>query len=214
MAQTILQKLTSQSLDKIKPFHFNPCVDFDSIKAIVSRTGYTGEDGFEIYVESAYAVDLWEKIMAAGADIGLVPVGLGARDTLRFEAGLPLYGHEISKDISPLEAGLSFFVKLDKEDFIGKSALLKQKQDGIKRKLVGFEMLEKGIPRNNYGVQVNNENIGFVTSGSFSPTLKKQIGLALINSEYGNIGTDINIVIRNKPLKAKVVKKPFLKKNK
>ena len=213
-AQNILQRLTNEELDKIRFFHFKPEIDLSGIKAMVSRTGYTGEDGFEIYVNPVYSVSLWEKLIDAGDKEGLIPVGLGARDTLRFEAALPLYGNEISKYISPLEAGLTHFVKLDKEDFIGKAALSKQKQEGVKRKLIGFEMLEKGIPRSGYDVQINGESIGFVTTGSFSPTLKKHIGLALVKSEYTGEGTELQIVIRKNVLKAKVVKIPFYKKNK
>lgn len=212
-AEEILQKLTDFNLDDIKFFYCNRNVVIDGVKCLVSRTGYTGEDGFEIYTENEHIEKLWDKILEAGKPYGIKPAGLGCRDTLRFEAALPLYGHEISKDITPLEAGLGFFVKLNKENFIGKEALVKQKEEGLKRKVVGFEMKERGIPRNGYEVTANGENIGFVTTGYMSPTLKKNIGLALIDSKYTELGTEINIVIRNKSLKAEVISKKFYNKN-
>jgi len=176
---------------------------------LVSRTGYTGEDGFELYFAYDKAEEMWDLILEAGKDEGLIPAGLGARDTLRFEASLPLYGHELNENITPLEAGLGFFVKLNKENFIGKEALARQKSEGLKRRIVGFEMIDRGIPRNNYEVYKEGEKIGYVTTGSFSPTLKKNIGLALIDSAYSKEGTEIEILIRNKNSKAKVIKKPF-----
>lgn len=157
----------------------------------------------------------FNKILEVGAPLGLKPAGLGARDTLRFEATLPLYGQEISSSITPLEAGFGLFVKLSKEgDFVGKEALKSQKELGLKRKLVGFEMLDRGIPRHGYEVynQDNLEKIGFVTTGYMSPTLKKNIGLALIDSAYSNLDTTINISIRNKNTKAKIINKKFLLK--
>jgi len=211
-AEKILQKLTDTPLEQLKFFSFNPDIEVDGKKAIVSRTGYTGEDGFEIYIDPEYAPMIWDKLLVAGKDNGLVPVGLGARDTLRFEVALPLYGQEISQDITPLEASLERFVKLDKDDFIGKQALAKQKEEGLKRKITGFEMVDRGIPRSRYEVQVNGKNIGFVTTGSFSPSLEKNIGLALIDIEYSQTGTELDIVIRNRPLKARTVKTPFYTK--
>lgn len=211
-AESILQKLTKASLKEVKFYHFMPEIDLKGVKAMVSRTGYTGEDGFEIYVSSQDAVELWEILMQCGKPEGLVPVGLGARDTLRFEAALPLYGQELSEDISPLEAGLGMFVKLSKSNFIGKQVLTAQKQNGIPRKLVGIEMVDRGIARSHYPVMKGGENIGFVTSGSFSPSLGKNLGMALLNSEYALEGMEIEVVIRNKLLKAKIVKKPFYAK--
>lgn len=208
-SEEILQELTQTPLEEIKFFHFNPEIMLEGTEAIVSRTGYTGEDGFEVYIKAEKAAALWEKILNIGKDKGLVPVGLGARDTLRFEAVLPLYGHELSKDISPLEAGLGRFVKLEKDSFIGRDALIMQKEQGLKRKLVGFEMIERGIPRNLYDVQIQGRNIGYVTTGSFSPTLKKNIGLALVEVEYSPEGTEFDIIIRDKVVKAKTVKLPF-----
>jgi len=213
MAQTILQKLTSKNLDDIKFFYFEEDVLINGISALVSRNGYTGEDGFEIYVAPEYGPKLWDTLLEAGKPFGLIPAGLGARDTLRFEVCLPLYGQEISESITPLEAGLGFFVKLKKDNFIGKDALAKQKEDGLKRKLVGFEMIDRGIARSHYDVYAEGKNIGFVTTGTHSPTLKKNIGLALIDSTYAVEGNEIEILIRNKNLKARIIKKPFYNKN-
>ncbi|NSW91831.1 MAG: glycine cleavage system aminomethyltransferase GcvT [Firmicutes bacterium] len=211
-AQKILKMLTDFSLEAIKPFRFEQKVVIAGVDTIVSRTGYTGEDGFELYIRPQNAEHVWDRIIEAGKTEGLVPAGLGARDTLRFEAALPLYGQEISEDITPIEAGLERFVKFDKGDFIGRDALLKQKEKGPDRKLVGFEMIDRGVPRSHYIVQVGSMEIGFVTSGNFSPTLKKNIGIALLKKEYCEIGTDIEIVIRNKAMKARVIKLPFYSK--
>ena len=201
-AQAILQKLTAKNLDEIKFFYFSDDVQINGINALVSRNGYTGEDGFEIYVTPEDGPKLWDILLTEGKSLGLVPAGLGSRDTLRFEVCLPLYGQEISKDITPLEAGLGFFVKLKKDNFIGKDALEKQKAEGLKRKLVGFEMIDRGIARSHYEVFADEKNIGFVTTGTFSPTLKKNIGLALIDASYATEGNQIEVVIRNKNLKA------------
>lgn len=212
-AQEILQKLTDTDLSTIKFFYFNPEVRIQGIKCIVSRTGYTGEDGFEIYCANGDIVKLWDIILAAGKDNGLKPAGLGARDTLRFEASLPLYGNEIDKDITPLEAGLGYFVKLNKDDFIGKEALEKQKQEGLKRKLVGIEM-QKGIPRHGYTILKEDNPIGKVTTGYLSPTLGKNIALALIEEKYSAIGQEIEVQIRKKVFPATIVKKSFYKRDK
>ncbi|HZK28027.1 MAG TPA: glycine cleavage system aminomethyltransferase GcvT [Thermoclostridium sp.] len=212
-AEEILQRLVDIPLRDIRFFNFSPEVEICGTKAIISRSGYTGEDGFEIYIKSEYVSQLWDTLLREGKEYGLVPAGLGARDTLRFEVALTLYGHEISKDITPLEAGIGRFVKLDKDDFIGKSELLKQKSQGVKRKLIGFEMIDRGIPRNNYDILVNNKKIGFVTSGSYSPSLEKNIGMALVESEFTDIGLNIEIVVRNRALKAKIVEMPFYSKS-
>lgn len=210
-AQQILQKLMSYDLASIKFFRFAADANVDGVPAIVSRSGYTGEDGFEIYAPAEYAPQLWDSILAAGKDEGLVPAGLGARDTLRFEAALPLYGHEITKDISPLEAGLNRFVKLEKESFIGKEALVSQSQ-ALTRINAGFEMVEPGVARNGFEVKAAGKTIGFVTSGSYSPTLDKNLGMALVDTAFSAEGTTVEIVIRNKSVKAKIVKKPFYSK--
>jgi len=212
-SESILQKLANIPLSDIKFYNFRENVNIGGITSIVSRTGYTGEDGFEIYVDSDKAEAMWNLVMEAGKDKGLVPAGLGARDTLRFEAALPLYGHELSPGITPLEVGLEKFVKLEKEcDFIGKQALVEQKEKGLKRKLAGFKMIDRGLPRNGYDVEVNGEKIGYVTTGGFSPSLKLNIGLALISAEYAKKGTEIGINIRGKAVRAEVVKKPFYSK--
>lgn len=211
-AQTILQKLVKEDLNDIEFYHFKSNVDVSGIKTLISRTGYTGEDGFELYFDSLEGPKMWDLLLENGKDEGIVPAGLGARDTLRFEVSLPLYGQEIDKDITPLEAGLGFCVKLSKNDFIGKDALAKQKSEGLKRKIVGFEMVDRGIPRSHYEVFADGKKIGYVTTGSFSPTLKKNIGLALIDAECAKEGTDIEISIRNKNIKAKIIKKPFFNK--
>jgi aminomethyltransferase len=208
LAEQILQKLTDLNLAEIKYYWFAEG-KVAGQPALVSRTGYTGEDGFEIYLAPEYAKLAWDAILAAGQPEGVMPIGLGARDTLRFEARLPLYGNELAENITPLEAGLGIFVKLDKEDFNGKDALAKQKAAGAPRKTIGFEMIGRGIPRSHYPVLTDGKEIGFVTSGSFSPTLNKNIGLALIKAEAGAIGNEIEIVIRNKGVTAKIIKTPF-----
>lgn len=212
-AQKILQKITDLDLDEIKFFYCKRDVLVDGVKCLISRTGYTGEDGFEVYTVPEEIEKIWHKLLEIGEEEGLKPAGLGCRDTLRFEACLPLYGNELSQDITPLEAGLGFFVKLKKTGFIGKEALLKQKEQGLKRKSVGFEVKDRGIPRHGYEVTACGEKIGVVTTGYFSPTLKKNIGLALIDSKYSELGTEIEIVIRGKALKAEVISKKFYKKN-
>lgn len=216
LAEEILQKLTDFDLHSIQYFKFKEDLDLNGVKTIISRTGYTGEDGFEIYCNAEDAQNLWKMILLAGAELGVKPIGLGARDTLRFEARLPLYGQELAADISPLEAGIGFAVKLNKKaDFIGKDALKKQKEEGFSRKIVGIEMIERGIPRHGYKVYIGSEEIGFITSGTQSPTLNKSIGLALLNIEYTSIGTEVSVEVRpNKFAKAKVVATPFYKRQK
>ncbi len=213
LAQKVLQKLTKTDLNKITFFTLDRKVDINGIECMVSRTGYTGEDGFEVYTTNEGVVKVWNDIMEAGKEEGIKPAGLGCRDTLRFEASLPLYGHEMSEEITPLEGGFKYFVKLDKAgDFIGKEALNKQWSDGLKRKLAGFEMIDRGIPREGYEIQKDGVKIGHVTTGYMSPTLKKNIGNALIATEFTELGTEVDIMIRNKPAKAKIISKKFLKK--
>ncbi|MGE5454105.1 MAG: glycine cleavage system aminomethyltransferase GcvT [Methylocystaceae bacterium] len=211
LAQKILQKLCDIDLNTIKYYWFAPQVRLVDKPCLVSRTGYTGEDGFEIYLNPADAEEVWEAILKAGGD-EVAPIGLGARDTLRFEAKLPLYGQEIAADINPLEAGLGFFVKLDKSEFIGRDALLKEKLQGVARKLVEFVMVGRGIPRSHYQVEKNGEVIGQVTTGSFAPTLNKNIGLALVDAKFSDPETELNIIIRDKPVVAKVGRGIFYKR--
>ncbi|WP_026558811.1 glycine cleavage system aminomethyltransferase GcvT [Bacillus sp. J37] len=215
VAEEVLQILTDTDLSEIKFFKFKKGIKIAGVDVLISRTGYTGEDGFELYCDSNDAITLWENILEAGKSKGVIPCGLGARDTLRFEAALPLYGQELSKDITPIEAGIGFAVKTNKEaEFNGKAVLLKQKEKGTARKLVGIELLEKGIPRHGYEVFAGGELIGVVTTGTQSPTLKKNIGLALLKSEFTQLGTEIEVQIRKKRLKAKVVATPFYKRSK
>lgn len=209
-AQSILQKIVNNTdLEEIKFFRFEQDLDLNGAKALVSRTGYTGEDGFEIYCRPEDAQNLWKELLKSGEKEGLLPCGLGARDTLRFEATLPLYGQELSSEITPLEAGLGFAVKLNKEDFIGKEALKKQKEEGVPRTIVGIEMIDRGIPRTGYRVFSEGEEIGYVTSGTQSPTLKKNIGLALIKSDHNEVGKELEVEVRKKRIKAKIIKTPF-----
>ncbi|MBO8163171.1 MAG: glycine cleavage system aminomethyltransferase GcvT [Brevibacillus sp.] len=215
LAETILQRLTDTDLSEIGFFHFQRDVSLDGIKTFVSRSGYTGEDGFELYVDREQAIPLWEKLLAAGREDGLIPCGLGARDTLRFEARLPLYGQELSEKITPIEAGIGFAVKTDKGvPFIGCEVLKQQKEQGAPRKLVGIEMIDRGIPRTHYPVYVGDKHVGEVTTGTQSPTLKKNVGLALLDKAYTAIGTEVEVEIRGKRLKAKVVPTPFYKRDK
>lgn len=208
-AQAILQELTDYDLNTLKYFYFDIFKVLNE-ECIVSRTGYTGEDGFEIYASSEGIVKIWKVLI----DKGVLPIGLGARDTLRFEAGMPLYGNEISEIITPLEAGLGYFVKLD-TDFIGKEALLKQKEEGLKRKLVGLELQRKGICRHGYPVyNLEEKEIGVITTGYLLPERDFCVALALINSEDATLGNDVLVNIRNKFFEAKVVNKKFLNKNK
>lgn len=212
-AQDLLQNIAGRDLSEIGFFFFDAELEIAGVKCIVSRTGYTGEDGFEIYASHEGIVKVWNAIFEVGEKYGLKPCGLGCRDTLRFEASLPLYGHEINDDITVLEAGLSYFTKLDNDDFIGRDVLLKQKEEGIPRKLVGFELLDKGVPRHNYPVLADGEEIGFVTTGYSAPTVGKTIGLALIKAEYAGIGKEFDIQIRKKTAKAVQISKRFYQKN-
>ncbi|SMB81943.1 aminomethyltransferase [Desulfonispora thiosulfatigenes DSM 11270] len=206
-AEEILQDFTSYPLKTIKAFTFAPEVNVLGVNCLLSRTGYTGEDGFEIYLPVNDAPKFWEEILAKTPE--LKPAGLGCRDTLRFEAGLPLYGNELTEEVTPLEAGLGFFVKLDKDNFIGKDALVKQKETGLTRKIVGFEMLEKAIPRQGYEVYSGDKKIGYVTTGYFSPTLQKNIGLALLDMAYTELNTEIEVLVRKKRYTAQVIGKRF-----
>ena len=211
LAEEILSKLTNQDLSQIEFYKFKQNVDVCGEPCIVSRTGYTGEDGFEIYCDKNVAQKIWNAILEEGKE-RVVPAGLGARDTLRSEVNLPLYGHEISEEIPPLEAGLSIFVKLDKDDFIGKDSLKALKESGNARKLVAFELTVKGMVRGGYDVEIDGEVVGFVTTGLKSPTLDKFIGMAIIDSDKARVGQEIGIRVRKKLVPAVIVKRPFYKK--
>jgi len=210
-AREILQKLTSVELSKLQYYFFIEG-DVAGIRSCISRTGYTGEDGFEIYIPPQYANALWNTLLEAGAPAGLQPCGLGARDTLRLEAKMALYGQDIDDRHTVLEADLGWIVKLEKGAFIGREALARQKAEGIKRKLVGFEMLGRGIARPHYAIAKEGNRIGEVTSGGPAPSLEKNIGLGYVAVQYAAIGTEFNIVIRDQPVTARVVRTPFYKR--
>jgi aminomethyltransferase len=215
-AQSILQKLTDLPLAEIKYYHFSPG-SVDGVEGIISRTGYTGEDGFEVYASANRAEQLWNKILDAGdsgSPTGVLPCGLAARNTLRLEAGMALYGHEIDETTTLLEANLGWICKLDKGDFIGREPLARQKESGVKRKLVGFEVTERGIARDDQEVVVNGERVGKVTSGSPAPFLKKNIGFAYLPVEYASVGQEIKIDVRGRLVGAQIVKAPFYKRPK
>jgi aminomethyltransferase len=209
----ILKTLTDTNLDEIKYYHFTTG-RVDGVESIISRTGYTGEDGFEVYADAKSAEQLWKKFLEAGASVGIVPCGLAARNTLRLESAMSLYGHELSDDITPLEAGLGWITKLAKGDFIGSDALKQKKESGLTRKIVGFEMTQPGIARDGHDVFIDDKRVGYVTSGSPAPFLKKNIGLAFLPVEFANEGQEIKIDVRGKHLSAKVVPTPFYKRQK
>lgn len=214
-ALEIAQKLTETDLSAIKYYHFT-FGEFDGVEAIISRTGYTGEDGFEIYADKEFAEQIWNKLLETGnygEENGILPCGLAARNTLRLESAMSLYGHEISDEITPLEANLGWICKL-KTEFLGRDFLAKQKEDGLKRKLVGFEMKDRGIARDDYEVYINDEKVGYVTSGSPAPFLKKNIGLAFVPTEFANVGQEIKIDVRGRKLTAEIVPTPFYKREK
>jgi aminomethyltransferase len=210
-ALATLQKLTSADLASIRYYHF---IDgpVSGIQARIARTGYTGEDGFEIYFAPEYSELVWNDILNAGHQFGIKPCGLGARNTLRLEAGMALYGHEIHSTITPFEAGLSWIVQLDKGEFIGRAALARQKEQGITRRLIGFEMTGRGIGRDDYEVFQDGAPAGWVSSGGPSPTLKKNIGMCYLPSDRANVGQSIQIVIRNQMIDAVTVAVPFYKR--
>ena len=209
----ILQQLTETELEPIKYYHFTTG-KVDGVDAIISRTGYTGEDGFEVYADAKYAEELWNKMLDTGKGDGIVPCGLAARNTLRLESAMSLYGHELGDDISTFEANLGWITKMDKPEFIGKEALADLKTAGLKRRLVGFEMKEPGIARDEFDVYVNDEKVGVVTSGSPAPFLKKNIGLAFVPPEFAKIGQELRIDVRGKKLLAEIVPTPFYKRQK
>jgi aminomethyltransferase len=207
-----LQKLTAVNLSEIPYYSFAKGTFNGVDNVVISNTGYTGAGGFELYFENEHAEKMWDAIFVAGAEFGIKPIGLGARDTLRLEMGFCLYGNDINDTTSPIEAGLGWITKFTKE-FTNKAALEKQKTDGVSKKLVGFEMIDRGIPRHDYQIaDANGTIIGTVTSGTQSPTLNKAIGMGYINKEFSKPDTEIYIVIRDKAIKAKVCKIPFLKK--
>jgi aminomethyltransferase len=213
-AQATLEKITDENLGEMKPFRFKVGKIGGADEVIISSTGYTGEHGFELYLNNKDAEKVWDAVLEAGEEFGIKPIGLGARDTLRLEAGLCLYGNDIDDTTSPIEANLGWVVKFaEDKDFIDKDYLWKQKQEGVSRKLVGFVMKERGIPRQHYKiVDKDNNEIGEVTSGTMSPMMKQGIGMGYVKPEFEQPGTEIFIQIRKKTLKAEVVKLPIYKK--
>ncbi len=208
-----LQKLTATELAPIKYYHFTDG-EVSGTAARIARTGYTGEDGFEIYIEPDEAERIWNELMEAGREFGIKPCGLGARNTLRLESKMALYGHEIDASLTPFEADLAWIVKLDKGEFNGREALAKQKAGGVKRKLVGFEMTGRGIGRDGYEVHLDGAPAGWVTSGGPSPTLGKNIGLCYLPVDRAKPGESIQIMVRNQPVEAVTVSTPFYKRAK
>jgi aminomethyltransferase len=206
-----MQKLTSADLSAIPYYHFVQGA-VAGIEMIISRTGYTGELGFEIYFDIAHAEKIWNAIFDAGKEFGIVPIGLGARDTLRLEMGYCLYGNDIDQTTNPIEANLGWITKLNKGEFVAKSILEKTKTDGPKRKLVGMMLNEKAVPRHGYSLLVNGKNVGVVTSGTFSPSLEKGIAMGYVDVPYAEVGSKIAIDVRGKMIDAMVVALPFLKK--
>jgi aminomethyltransferase len=211
LALEILQPLTPQNLSEIKYYRFVHG-EVAGASAIIARTGYTGEDGVEVYSAPVSAPRVWRAVLDVGSAKGLVPAGLGARDTLRLEAGMCLYGNDIDETTTPLEAGLGWIVKLDKGDFIGRDVLERQAEEGVERKLVGFEMVDRGIARHGYPVMLDegaDEGVGAVTSGTQSPTLRRALGMTYLPIESAKIGSEFFVEIRNRLARARVVELPF-----
>jgi aminomethyltransferase len=206
-----LQKLTSINLSEIPYYEFRKGTFNGVENVVISNTGYTGAGGFELYFDNEHAEKMWDAIFTAGAEFGIKPIGLGARDTLRLEMGFCLYGNDIDDTTSPLEAGLGWITKFTK-DFTDKDFMLKLKEQGLQRKLVGFEMIDRGIPRHDYEIcDASGAVIGKVTSGTQSPSLNKAIGMGYVTTAYSKVDSEIYVKIRDKAIKAKVVKIPFLK---
>jgi aminomethyltransferase len=208
----VLASLTDLDLPSIRYYGFAR-TDLLGADCIVSRTGYTGEDGFEIYGPSRAGVSLWSALLQAGAGHGIAPIGLGARDTLRLEAKMALYGNDIDETTTPFEADLAWIVKLKKGEFVGREVLVRQKQQGLTRKLVGFQMRGRAIARHGYHALHDGRRVGRVTSGSFAPFLKKSIGLAYLPIELTEVGTELGIEIRGRTETAEVVPTPFYKRS-
>ncbi len=213
LAEKTVQKLTDYDLASIPFFAFVRDVKIAGVNAMISRTGYTGEDGFEIYTKAEDIEQVWEAVLEAGEEFGIQPAGLGCRDTLRFEAALPLYGHEISEDISPIQGGFKFFVDLEKEsDFIGKDALTKEFNEGPERTIIGMELIDRGIAREGAKIFKDGEEIGYVTTGYMSPTLKKSIANILVDREFAKKDVDVEVGVRKRMIKAVTIPKRFLNK--
>lgn len=211
VAAKTLQQLTSARLAEMKPFRFARC-EVGAVHCLVARTGYTGEDGFELYCDPKSGEELWNSLMDAGRDDGLCAAGLGARDTLRLERAFPLYGHELNETTTPLEAGLEWVTKFSKGPFLGREALLRQKEEGPRRKLVGLELVEPGIARSHYPILKQGRIIGEVSSGTRSPTLGRSIALGYVCVEESSVGNEVEVAIRGREVRAKVVPLPFYRR--
>lgn len=209
-AERIVARLTDDDVSAIGFYRFIEGT-VDGKPAIISRTGYTGEDGFELYVDADATAEIWRRLLDVGAEDGVAPAGLGSRDSLRLELGYLLYGNDLDANHTPLEAGLGWAVKLDKGEFIGRDALSKQKEEGVRKRLVGFRLEGRGFPRRDYEVRYQGESAGQVTSGLLSPSLEEGIGFAYVATEAAKPGTAIEVVIRNRPIPAEVVRPPFYK---
>jgi aminomethyltransferase len=207
-AQATLQPLCDVSLDSLR-YYWSTEGRVHGMEVLISRTGYTGEDGFELYCPAAQAPALWSALMQAGAPYDIKPIGLGARDTLRLEMGYALYGNDITADTTPLQAGLGWIVRLNKGDFIGRDALAKERAEGMKRRLVGLELVDRGVARAHYPILVDERVVGEVTSGTVSPSLNKSIGLGYVQTTYAKVGTPLQVDIRGKPVQARVASTPF-----
>ena len=207
-AEAVLARLTDEDLTSLRYYRFREGV-VNGQPAIISRTGYTGEDGFELYVPAADAAALWRRLLEVGQEDGLVPAGLGSRDSLRLEMGYALYGSDLDDQRTPLEAGLGWVVKLDKGPFVGRDALLAQKQAGVKERLTGFRLEDRGFPRHGYSVRVDGEPAGEVTSGVLSPSLGIGIGMAYLPVEAAKAGTGVEVMIRDRPVPAETARPPF-----
>lgn len=207
LAETILQPLVGTDLSGLAARRAVE-TSVEGAQALIGRTGYTGEDGFELYLPAGQAVSVWDALLAGGRDRGLLPCGLAARDSLRFEACMPLYGHEIDATTTPIEARLGWAIHWD-HDFIGRTALLKVKLEGSARRLVGFEMIDRAVPREHYPITFDGVAIGHVTSGMKAPTLDRFLGMAYVSAPYTAIGSEFDVMVRGQPKKAKVVKRPF-----
>jgi aminomethyltransferase len=208
-SEEILARLTDADLKQLVFYHFIEA-DVAGVPTIISRTGYTGEDGFELYIAADKAELLWTQLLETGAGDGLIPIGLGARDTLRLEKKYALYGHELSEAITPLEGGLGWITKLDKPSFVGQAALQKMKAQGVPRRLVSIRMCDKGIPREEYPVFACGKEVGIITSGTMSPLLKVGIALALVETSVAAVGTEVEIGIRQRRVAAEIIKPPFV----
>ena len=209
-AKNVLQSLCDISLDDLSYYNFRKGM-VNNVESLISRTGYTGEDGFELYLSPEKVSEVFRSLMEQGRSYGVQPIGLGARDTLRIEMGYPLYGNEIDNNPTPLDAGLGWVIKFDKGEFLGRGSLLKQKEQGSpRRKLVGLKLLTRGVPRAHYQVFKNGESVGEVTSGTFSPTLNTGVGLCYVSSEYSDIGNHLDVKIRDQLVATEVIQLPFV----